>query len=63
MTADSFAFDHGILAAVANRIVNEVRDINRKIYDVTSTPPAPSNGNRPGSWILFDTIVAASCTP
>ena len=39
MTADSYAFEHGFLAAVATRIVNEVRGINRVVYDVTSKPP------------------------
>jgi GMP synthase (glutamine-hydrolysing) len=39
MTADSFAFDHGFLARVASRIVNEVRGVNRVVYDVTSKPP------------------------
>ena len=39
MTADSFAFDHGFLAAAATRIVNQVRGINRVVYTVTSKPP------------------------
>jgi len=39
MTADTFPFDHGFLAAVASRIVNEVRGVNRVVYDVTSKPP------------------------
>jgi GMP synthase (glutamine-hydrolysing) len=39
MTADAFPFDHGFLARVAGRIVNEVRGINRVVYDVTSKPP------------------------
>ena len=39
MTAESYPFDHGFLAAVATRIVNEVRGINRVVYDVTSKPP------------------------
>jgi GMP synthase (glutamine-hydrolysing) len=39
MTADSFAFDHGFLSHVAGRIVNEVRGVNRVVYDVTSKPP------------------------
>ncbi|MCU0839104.1 MAG: glutamine-hydrolyzing GMP synthase [Rhodospirillales bacterium] len=39
MTAESFAFEHGFLARVAGRIVNEVRGINRVVYDVTSKPP------------------------
>jgi GMP synthase (glutamine-hydrolysing) len=39
MTADTYPFDHEFLAAVATRIVNEVRGINRVVYDVTSKPP------------------------
>jgi len=39
MTADSYPFDHDFIAAVATRIINEVRGINRIVYDVTSKPP------------------------
>ena len=39
MTADSHPFEHAFLARVATRIVNEVRGINRVVYDVTSKPP------------------------
>ena len=39
MTADYYPFDHTFLAHVSNRIVNEVRGINRVVYDVTSKPP------------------------
>jgi GMP synthase (glutamine-hydrolysing) len=39
MTADSYPFDHEFLSAVATRIINEVRGINRVVYDVTSKPP------------------------
>ena len=39
MTADSFAFPHEFLAATATRIINEVKGINRVVYDVTSKPP------------------------
>ncbi len=39
MTADVYPFDIGFLGRVANRIVNEVRGINRVTYDVTSKPP------------------------
>ncbi len=39
MTADFFPFDHAFLGRVANRIINEVRGINRVVYDVTSKPP------------------------
>ncbi len=39
MTAESYPFDHEFLAAVATRLINEVRGINRVVYDVTSKPP------------------------
>ena len=39
MTADFYHFDMEFLSRVANRIVNEVRGINRVVYDVTSKPP------------------------
>ncbi|MGB1548061.1 MAG: glutamine-hydrolyzing GMP synthase, partial [Alphaproteobacteria bacterium] len=39
MTADYFPFEHAFLGRVANRIINEVKGINRVVYDVTSKPP------------------------
>ncbi len=39
MTADVYPFDMAFLTRVANRIVNEVRGINRVTYDITSKPP------------------------
>ncbi len=39
MTADYFPYDHAFLGRVANRIINEVRGINRVVYDITSKPP------------------------
>ncbi len=39
MTADIYPFDMGFLQRVANRIVNEVRGVNRVTYDITSKPP------------------------
>ncbi|MFM2129011.1 MAG: hypothetical protein RL477_557 [Pseudomonadota bacterium] len=39
MTADYYPFDHDFLGRVANRIVNEVRGVNRVVYDITSKPP------------------------
>jgi GMP synthase (glutamine-hydrolysing) len=39
MTADYFPFPHEFLGRVATRIINEVRGINRVVYDVTSKPP------------------------
>jgi GMP synthase (glutamine-hydrolysing) len=39
MTADFYHFDMAFLGRVANRIVNEVKGVNRVTYDVTSKPP------------------------
>ncbi|MEK7801559.1 MAG: glutamine-hydrolyzing GMP synthase, partial [Pseudomonadota bacterium] len=39
MTADYFPFDHAFLGRAATRIINEVRGINRVVYDITSKPP------------------------
>ncbi len=39
MTADFFPFDMGFLGRAATRIINEVKGINRVVYDVTSKPP------------------------
>ena len=39
MTADWFRFPPEVLQRVSNRICNEVKRINRVLYDVTSKPP------------------------
>ena len=39
MTADYFPFGHDFLGRAATRIINEVRGINRVVYDITSKPP------------------------
>ncbi len=39
MTADYYPFPHEFLGRAATRIINEVRGINRVVYDVTSKPP------------------------
>lgn len=39
MTADFFQFPWDVLARTATRIINEVRGVNRVVYDVTSKPP------------------------
>ena len=40
MTADWFRIPHEVLAAISSRITNEVRGINRVVYDISSKPPA-----------------------
>jgi GMP synthase (glutamine-hydrolysing) len=40
MTADWFAFAPEVIGRMANRIINEVRGVNRVVYDVSSKPPA-----------------------
>jgi GMP synthase (glutamine-hydrolysing) len=39
MTADFYPFDMRFLGTVATRIINEVKGVNRVVYDVTSKPP------------------------
>ena len=39
MTADYYHFSHEFLGDCATRIINEVRGVNRVVYDVTSKPP------------------------
>ena len=39
MTADFYHFDMSFLGRAATRIINEVRGVNRVVYDVTSKPP------------------------
>jgi GMP synthase (glutamine-hydrolysing) len=39
MTADFYPFDMQFIGAVATRIINEVKGVNRVVYDVTSKPP------------------------
>ncbi len=40
MTADWSRLPHDFLAQLANRIINEVKRVNRVVYDISSKPPA-----------------------
>ena len=40
MTADYFQFNKSFMQTVSNKIVNNIRGINRVVYDVTSKPPS-----------------------
>ena len=39
MTADFYPFNFSVLGSAATRIINEVKGVNRVVYDVTSKPP------------------------
>ena len=39
MTADWADISHSLLGKISNRIINEVKGINRVVYDITSKPP------------------------
>ena len=40
MTADWARLPFDVLATISNRIINEVRGVNRVVYDISSKPPA-----------------------
>ncbi len=40
MTADWAKLPHDLLGLISNRIINEVKGVNRVVYDISSKPPA-----------------------
>jgi GMP synthase (glutamine-hydrolysing) len=40
MTADWAHLPHDFLVRISNRIINEVRGVNRVVYDISSKPPS-----------------------
>ncbi len=40
MTADWYELPYGVMKKISNRIVNEIRGVNRVVYDISSKPPA-----------------------
>jgi len=44
MTADWARIPHDVLATISNRIINEVRGVNRVVYDISSKPPGTIEG-------------------
>ena len=40
MTADWAKLPHSLLGRISNRIINEVRGVNRVVYDISSKPPS-----------------------
>ena len=40
MTADWAKIDYQVLQIISNRIINEVKGINRVVYDISSKPPS-----------------------
>jgi GMP synthase (glutamine-hydrolysing) len=39
MTADFYSFDMAFLGTTTTRIIDEVKGVNRVVYDITSKPP------------------------
>ncbi|MCX7913837.1 MAG: glutamine-hydrolyzing GMP synthase [Thermodesulfovibrionales bacterium] len=39
MTADWAKLPYGVMENIANRVINEIRGVNRVVYDITSKPP------------------------
>ncbi len=62
MTADFYPFDMGFIGRVATRIINEVKGVNRVVYDVTSKPPGTIEWGVRGYWdTVPHALLGAAC--
>ena len=40
MTADFYHFDKEFMSSISNKIINQIKGVNRVVYDISSKPPA-----------------------
>jgi GMP synthase (glutamine-hydrolysing) len=40
MTADWYKLPYDVMDSISNRIINEVKGVNRVVYDISSKPPS-----------------------
>ena len=40
MTADFYHFDKEFMSIISNKIINQIKGVNRVVYDISSKPPA-----------------------
>jgi len=45
MTADFSYIPYEVLGLISSRVINEIRGVNRVVYDISSKPPPRSNGS------------------
>ena len=60
MTADWVHLPYDFLSLVSNEIINNVKGINRAVYDISSKPPATIEGNSKKIIIILFLILSAN---